>query len=78
MQTDYYAMDSGPRKSGDGPWRWSVVDAQGITVDCGRTADQASAVRHARRSALQRDGAYSIAVSNEATEQSSLTGRPHA
>ena len=78
MQAEYHMPARTLRsREGRGFWLWKVLDAQGLEVDSGRTADQASAVRHARRSALQRNGDYSIAVSHQALEQSALIGRPH-
>lgn len=65
MRTQDYQPETASRNGEDREsWLWAVVDDRGVEVDCGRTADQASAIRHARRSALQRQGALTIKVVN--------------
>ena len=63
MQIHHPAAETNARSGDHQPsWLWVVRDDQGLQVDFGRTGDQASALRHARRSALQRQGEHSIEV----------------
>ncbi|CAN5361867.1 hypothetical protein BH09PSE1_BH09PSE1_05180 [soil metagenome] len=65
MRTQHYQPDATSQSSDQRElWLWAVVNDRGVEVDRGRTADQASAIRHARRSALQRQGALTIKVVN--------------
>lgn len=76
-QHDQPETTARPREASE-PWLWSVVNERGVEVDCGRTSDQASAIRHARRSALQRQGDMTIKVTHRRASPSGALRGPDA
>lgn len=44
-------------------WHWAILDEFGLLIESGQTGDEASAMRHARRSGLQCLQTYKIQIS---------------
>lgn len=59
-------------------WYWSLVNAAGRQVETGQGSDQASARRHARRSALLRKGTFAIHVSTTKPPKRAKLGQTHS